>query len=63
MKNGGNNEIPACEVTCQADVFENAIRAIGVVFACEWFGHSEGSDFTRNAIKTLSERSGVNHEQ
>ena len=58
MKNGGKNEIPACEVACPADVFENAIREIGVVFACEWFGHKENSDFTKQAIKMLYERSG-----
>ena len=59
MKYGGANEIPACEVNCQSDVFENKIREIGVVFACEWFGHNEKSDFTRDTIKILCERSGL----
>ena len=60
MKYGGASEIPACEVNSQADKFENQIREIGVVFACEWFGHNEKSDFTKGTIKTLCERSGIN---
>jgi hypothetical protein len=59
MKYGGAGEIPECEVNCKADEFENEIRNIGVVFACEWFGHNSDSDFTRQAIETLCERSGI----
>jgi hypothetical protein len=59
MKFGGAGDIPNVQVKCEADVFENAIREIGVVFACEWFGHDEDSDFTKETISTLCERSGV----
>ena len=52
-------EIPPCEVKCRADIFENAIRAIGVEFACEWFGHEADSEFTKETIKVLCERSGI----
>lgn len=59
MKYGGKNEIPPCEVKCPADVFENQIREIGVEFACEWFGHNADSEFTKETISTLCERSGI----
>ncbi len=59
MKYGGKNEIPPCEVNCQADLFENQIREIGVEFACEWFGHDADSEFTKTTIKLLCERSGI----
>ena len=59
MKYGGENEIPPCEVRCKADVFENAIRAIGVEFACEWFGYDVDSKFTSETTRILCERSGT----
>ncbi len=59
MKYGGKSDIPVCEVKCQADIFENAIREIGVEFACEWFGYSYDSEFTKDTIKVLCERSGI----
>ncbi len=59
MQYGKKNEIPPVEVTCPVDAFENQIRAIGVVCACEWFGHDSDSDFTKETIKTLCERSGI----
>jgi hypothetical protein len=42
---------------CGADVFENAIRRAGVVYACEWFGHAPDSEFTAETIRVLRERS------
>lgn len=57
IAHGGPGEIPRCKVTCQADAFENHIRDIGVVFACEWFGHAADSAFTAETIKALRERS------
>ncbi len=59
MKYGSANEIPPCEVKCKADIFENAIREIGVEFACEWFGHDADSQFTKETIKILRERGGM----
>jgi len=59
MEYGNENEIPPCEVKCRADIFENSIRYIGVEFACEWFGHAADSGFTREAIRTLCDRSGI----
>ena len=54
---GGANEIPPVVVKCQADEFENMIRRLGVVFACEWFGHDSYSEFTKETIEILRERS------
>ena len=38
------------------DRFENAIREIGVVAACEWFGYSHDSEFTKETARILDER-------
>lgn len=38
------------------DRFDNAIREIGVVAACEWFGYSHDSEFTKEAARILDER-------
>ncbi len=53
IENDEENEIKPVEVTCKCDEFENAIRKIGVVFACEWFGYDADSDFTKDTIKRL----------
>jgi hypothetical protein len=39
------------------DAFENAIRRVGVVAACEWFGHRSDSEFTASTMRILAERS------
>lgn len=39
------------------DIFENAIRALGVVAACEWFGYRPDSEFTKQTIEVLRLRS------
>lgn len=39
------------------DRFENAIREIGVVAACEWFDYAADSDFTKATFAVLAERS------
>jgi hypothetical protein len=36
--------------------FEEAILEVGVVAACEWFGHQADSDFTKETIRILNER-------
>ena len=59
MKYGNKNEIPPCEIKCPADIFENAMREVGVVFACEWFGYDAESEFTKETIRLLCERSGI----
>jgi hypothetical protein len=38
---------------CQNDVFENFLRTYGIVAACEWFGYSSDSEFTKETIKYL----------
>lgn len=58
---GSPNEIPTAEVRCPMDEFENAIRKIGVVNACEWFGHSFDSGFTKETVEILLERSGIEY--
>ncbi|MFP3652261.1 MULTISPECIES: hypothetical protein [Burkholderia] len=57
IKDGGPREIPAVPERTPMDAFENAIRAVGVVAACEWFGYAPDSEFTRITIATLIERS------
>ena len=54
---GGAGEITPANVKCPMDEFENNVRAIGVVCACEWFGHDRDSEFTKETIRTLLERS------
>lgn len=39
------------------DRFENAIREVGVIAACEWFGYRFDSDFTKETFRILAERS------
>jgi len=60
---GGPCEIPLIHEGCLMDAFENHIRMIGVVAACEWFGHEADSEFTRGAIEILRERSAEDDEQ
>ncbi|MBR8343045.1 hypothetical protein KDX40_04745 [Burkholderia ambifaria] len=62
IKHGGPGEIPPVRQTCPMDVFENAIRAVGVVNACEWFGHTTDSEFTRETITVLISRSMASKE-
>jgi hypothetical protein len=57
VNSGGPGDIPPVEVKCKMDEFENHIRAIGVVAACEWFGHERHSEFTLETIHALIERS------
>jgi len=53
---GDAGELPPVDVKCPMDAFENHIRQIGIVAACEWFGHYSRSDFTRETIRTLYDR-------
>lgn len=45
------------------DLFENAIREVGVVAACEWFGYSADSDFTKETALVLDERSAIANQE
>lgn len=63
IKFGGAGEIPPVEVKDEFDEFENHIRKIGVVSACEWFGYEPSSDFTDETIKILCLRSGIEYEK
>lgn len=56
---GKPKAIPPVEVKCFGDVFENMVREYGVVNACEWFGHDSESEFTKQTIVCLMERSGL----
>lgn len=56
---GNPGDIPPVEEYCKADEFENYIREFGVVNACEWFGYSSDSEFTKETIELLLERSGI----
>lgn len=56
IKFGGPREIPYAKVKCPMDAFENHIREIGVVTACEWFGYDKDSDFVKETIEILMER-------
>ena len=59
---GKPSAIRPVEVECRMDDFDNAVREFGVTNACEWFGHEHNSDFTRETIEVLCERSGVDCE-
>lgn len=41
---------------CPNDVFENFLRTYGIVAACEWFGYSSDSEFTKETIKHLGDK-------
>lgn len=57
MKDGNPKDIENVEVGCAMDAaFDNAIREFGAVNACEWFGHDPDSEFTKETIKVLRER-------
>lgn len=56
---GAAGAIPLVDEATTGDVFENAIRRVGVVAACEWFGHAPDSEFTRETIRVLQQRAGV----
>jgi len=47
---------PLVEERTPMDRFENAIREVGVAAACEWFGHSADSEFTKSTFAILAER-------
>jgi len=59
MDYGRARAIPEAPVRCPADMFENAIREFGVEFCCEWFGHDADGDFTKETIRVLCDRSGI----
>jgi hypothetical protein len=63
MKNSNKGDIKPVEVKCPSDIFENIIREWGVAFCCEWFGHHADSEFTKETIKTLSERTELAPQQ
>lgn len=54
---GGPGEILPVNGRAANDEFENAIRKLGVVAACEWFGYAADSEFTAKTIDVLMERS------
>ena len=54
---GSAGAIPPVTVKVPCDEFENMIRKFGVSFCCEYFGYSYDSEFTRDTIKHLVERS------
>lgn len=56
---GKAGAIPLVPENCPNDIFENAIRTIGVHSACEWFGYRANHEFTVETIKVLLERSGI----
>lgn len=56
IPDGGAGAFPQVQVQVPMDEFENAIRKIGVVAACEWFGHAPGSQFTKDTIEHFRAR-------
>lgn len=56
IKDGGPGALPPVKVNVPCDEFENAIRAIGVVAACEYFGYGANSEFTETTIAYLRAR-------
>ncbi len=62
IPHGGPGEIAPVDEKTTGDRFENAIRAVGAVTACEWFGHAPDSEFTADTIRELRLRSGIPQE-
>lgn len=62
IPHGGPGEIPPVDERVPADAFDNAIRAFGVVNACQWFDHDPDSQFTADTIRELRFRSGIPQE-
>lgn len=56
IKDGGPSDLPPVPVSVPCDEFENAIRKIGIVTACEYFGHAPDSEFTATTIAYLRAR-------
>lgn len=54
---GKPGAIPPVEEITPMDKFENAIRAIGVRAACEWFDKEPDGEFAMETIRVLVERS------
>ena len=57
IKDGGPRALAYVFERTPMDEFENAIRRVGVVAACEWFGHAPESAFTKESILVLRARS------
>lgn len=55
-KDGGPGDLPAVQVNCPSDAWDNMIREMGVEWACEWFGHEPDSGFTKLTIEVLRAR-------
>ena len=49
--------IPPVPERTTGDIWENAIRKIGVHSACEWFGYHATHEFTVETIQVLRDRS------
>jgi hypothetical protein len=54
---GKPGAIPLVPENTTGDIWENAIRTIGVHSACEWFGYPANHEFTVETIQVLRERS------
>lgn len=54
---GHPGAIPLVPELTTGDVWENAIRTIGVHSACEWFGYPADHQFTVETINVLRDRS------
>lgn len=54
---GKPGAIPLVPENTTGDVWENAIRKIGVHSACEWFGYPADHRFTLDTINVLRDRS------
>lgn len=50
------NALPQVPVRLKADEWDNVVRAWGVGFCCEWFGHHYESKETELAYNCLKER-------
>lgn len=54
---GKPGAIPLVPENTTGDIWENAIRKIGVHSACEWFGYPADHEFTLDTINVLRDRS------
>ena len=60
MDNLKGGDIAPVRIECEMDRFENMVREMGVGICCEWFGHDMDSEFTKNTMECLVERTRVN---
>lgn len=53
------NAIPQCEVKCDVDKLENAIKKVGIGFTCEYFGYSSDGPMAKELVNAMCINAGI----